>query len=119
YRRMVFNVIARNQDDHTKNISFLMNESGTWSLSPAYDVTYAYNPSNIWTKRHQLSINGKRDNITREDLLKLAINVNVKKPSSIINNIIEKVSSWNKYALKAGVPKEQINAISHTHLLSI
>ena len=119
YRRMVFNVIARNQDDHTKNISFLMNESGIWSLSPAYDVTYAYNPSNIWTKRHQLSINGKRDNITREDLLKLAINVNVKKPSSIINNIIEKVSSWNKYALKAGVPKEQINAISHTHLLSI
>ena len=68
FRRMVFNVVARNQDDHTKNISFLMNKSGEWRLSPAYDVIYSYNPSGRWTSMHQMSINGKRDNFTRDDL---------------------------------------------------
>ena len=71
-RRMIFNVIARNQDDHTKNISFLMDKEGTWSLSPAYDITYAYDPANKWMKSHQMSINGKRENINRKDILELA-----------------------------------------------
>lgn len=119
YIRLLFNVIARNQDDHTKNISFLMNKSGAWSLSPAYDVTYAYNPQNIWTQRHQLSVNGKSDNITREDLIKLSANVNIKKPNDIINRIVDTVSSWEKYANKANVPKEQTKAIKKTHILKL
>ena len=71
-RRMCFNVIARNQDDHTKNISFLMDENGEWALSPAYDVTYAYDPANKWMKDHQMSINGKRKDIKRSDMVALA-----------------------------------------------
>ena len=72
FRRIVFNVVVRNQDDHTKNISFLMDSSGQWSLSPAYDMGFAYNPLGAWTATHQMSINGKFDNITRADLLSLA-----------------------------------------------
>ena len=64
---MAFNVVARNQDDHVKNIAFLMDRGGAWSLSPAFDVTYAYNPSGRWTRRHQMTLNGKRDDFTRED----------------------------------------------------
>ena len=67
YRRMVFNIVARNQDDHVKNIAFLMNRKGTWSLSPAFDVTYAYNPTGTWTGRHQMTLNGKRDEFTLDD----------------------------------------------------
>ena len=70
FRRLVFNVVVRNQDDHTKNISFLMDEGGRWRLSPAYDMGYAYNPKGGWTATHQMSVNGKFDGITREDLLR-------------------------------------------------
>ena len=78
YRRMVFNVIARNQDDHTKNISFLMDQQGRWSLSPAYDMSWCYNPQGAWTSKHQMSVNGKWDDITRDDLIAVAKNVNIK-----------------------------------------
>jgi serine/threonine-protein kinase HipA len=94
FRRMVFNVIARNQDDHTKNISFLMNKSGTWKLSPAYDVSWAYNPAGEWTSRHQMSINNKWDEITRADLLKVAINMHIKQANECIDEICEAVSAW-------------------------
>ena len=67
FRRMAFNVVARNQDDHVKNIGFLMDQRGQWSLSPAFDVTYSFNPSGDWTARHQMSINGKRDQFILED----------------------------------------------------
>jgi len=69
---MAFNVVARNQDDHVKNIAFLMDRGGHWSLSPAFDVVYAYNPSGRWTAEHQMSVNGKRDGITRADLHRVA-----------------------------------------------
>ena len=72
FRRLVFNVVVRNQDDHTKNISFLMGEDGKWRLSPAYDMGYAYKPNGGWTATHQMSVNGKFDEITRKDLLVLA-----------------------------------------------
>lgn len=72
FRRMVFNVVVRNQDDHTKNISFLMDRDGKWRLSPAYDMGYAYNPDGQWTSAHQMSINGKFSGITKDDLLKCA-----------------------------------------------
>jgi serine/threonine-protein kinase HipA len=111
YRRMVFNVMARNQDDHTKNISFLMDKSGTWSLSPAYDVTFAYNPTNFWLKSHQMSINGKRDGILLDDLLAVAKNVNIKKPLEIIQQVRSILLNWKKYAAIAGIKKEQVNEI--------
>jgi serine/threonine-protein kinase HipA len=119
YRRMTFNVIARNHDDHTKNISFLMDQNGNWSLSPAYDVIYAFNPNNIWLKAHQMSVNGKREDITKKDLIETAANMNIKKPNEIIEKTIEFVSKWNHYAKKSDVDKEQIKAIGKTMLLKI
>jgi hypothetical protein len=77
FRRMVFNVVARNQNDHTKNISFLMDAAGQWQLAPAYDVAYAYQPGNSWTNQHQMALNGKRDNFTRDDLRAVAREMNI------------------------------------------
>ena len=112
FRRMVFNVIAKNLDDHTKNISFLMDKSGRWTLAPAYDVTYAFNPESKWTRRHQLSINGKRDDITIEDLMTVGKEMNIKKSKEIINKIKEVVGAWPEYARQAAIPKSQIEPIS-------
>jgi len=117
YTRMVFNVISRNQDDHTKNISFLMDKSGNWSLSPAYDVTYAFNPENKWISRHQLSVNGKREGITTIDLLVVAKQMNIKKAKDIIEKIRIVVSQWTQYAREAGLSSLQIHAVAKTHLL--
>lgn len=111
YRRMVFNVMSRNQDDHTKNISFLMFPDGKWQLSPAYDITYAYNPDNFWLKAHQMSVNGKRENITLEDLLAVAKNVNIKKPKAIIELCNKVLSNWSVYAEKSRIDTVQINQI--------
>jgi len=107
YRRMIFNVMARNQDDHTKNISFLMNSDGKWSLSPAYDVTFAFNPSNFWLKAHQMTINGKKENIALNDVLSLAKNVNIKKPLQIIEECREAILKWDEFAEKALMPSTQ------------
>ncbi len=111
YRRMVFNVMSRNQDDHTKNISFLMFPDGKWQLSPAYDITYAYNPENFWLKAHQMSVTGKRETILLEDLLAVAKNVGVKKPKAIIKRCNEILFNWVDYAEKAGIELEQIRQI--------
>lgn len=119
YRRMVFNVVARNQDDHTKNISFLMDEKSVWRLSPAYDLTYAYDPENKWLKAHQMSVNGKREDIDKQDLLAFAKNMNIKKGKDIIEKIIETVSRWRSFAEKAGVNPAQIKAVEKTHLINL
>lgn len=116
---MCFNVVARNQDDHTKNISFLMNKDGVWRLSPAYDVTYAYNPDRKWTRLHQMSINGKTDDISRTDLIQLAKNMNIKKPNEIIDGVISTVSNWLDYAKKTEVDSDKIRAIQNTLELKI
>lgn len=116
FRRLCFNVIARNQDDHTKNISFLMDKNGEWVLSPAYDVTYAYDPANKWMKDHQMSINGKRKDIERSDLIALAKQMNIKKPDGIIDKIVSKVMNWSKYADRAKVSAKQVKAIEKTFL---
>ncbi len=118
-RRMVFNVVARNQDDHTKNISFLMDKNGKWSLSPAYDITYAYDPSNKWMKAHQMIINGKNENITRKDILELAKNMNIKRFEKIIYEVVTSISKWKYFAKESTLPKEQINSIEKTLLLEI
>lgn len=111
YKRMVFNVVVRNQDDHTKNISFLMNEDGVWRLSPAYDMGYAYNPNGGWTATHQMSINGKFDNITRQDLLMFAQQNNIKDAPMMIDEISEAVSHWPQTARECDVPAKTVDAI--------
>ncbi|MCQ2285324.1 MAG: HipA domain-containing protein [Bacteroidales bacterium] len=104
FRRMVFNVVIRNQDDHTKNISFLMDSRGYWTLSPAYDIAYAYNPRGSWTAQHQMSINGKFDVITRNDLLDCAQRNNIKNAEEIIDSVVETCASWPNTALNCGIP---------------
>ncbi len=113
FARMVFNVVARNQDDHTKNTSFLLAQDQVWSLSPAYDVTYSYNP-NVGqnTYRHQMSINGKRDSIDRKDILEIATVINIKRPEEIIEKVVDAVAQWNKLATDYDVPnrkKQRVN----------
>ena len=115
YRRMVFNVIARNQDDHTKNIAFLMDQKGEWSLSPAFDMTYSYNPGGEWTHQHQMSINNKRDQITREDLLAVAQVSDLKHASKIIDEVKAAVQNWPHYANQARLDKKRTEAIKKQH----
>lgn len=110
FLRMVFNVVVRNQDDHTKNISFLMNKNGQWMLSPAYDIGFAYNPSGSWTNTHQMSINGKFDDIKREDLLACAASNNIKNPATIIDKVCETAAKWPEIAKNCGVPQVMIDA---------
>lgn len=111
FRRMVFNVVVRNQDDHTKNISFLMGEDGRWRLSPAYDMGYAYNPNGGWTSMHQMSIAGKFDDITKEDLLSFARANNIKDANDVISEVLDGVASWPAIAKECGVPSEMIEKI--------
>ena len=112
FRRMVFNVAVRNQDDHTKNISFLMGEDGNWRLSPAYDMGYAYNPQGGWTSQHQMSINGKFDGITRSDLLSFASANGIKDASEVIDQVLNAAARWPKIAREVGVPEETIKVIA-------
>lgn len=117
FRRMVFNVVVRNQDDHTKNISFLMDEDGRWRLSPAYDMGYAYNPNGGWTATHQMSVNGKFDDINRDDLLVFARQNNIKDAKSVIDEVCEAVSRWPQMARGCGVPQTTVDRIRGDMLL--
>ena len=119
FLRMVFNVVIRNQDDHTKNISFLMDNVGKWRLSPAYDLGFAYNPKGAWTNTHQMSINGKFDDITRKNLQAFAISNNIKNANEIIDKVCEVTSKWPEMAKNCGVPKEMIDARLPYMLLNI
>ncbi|WP_101756688.1 type II toxin-antitoxin system HipA family toxin [Oceanicoccus sp. KOV_DT_Chl] len=104
YRRMVFNVIARNQDDHSKNFGFIINPDGEWRLAPAFDIAYSYRKDSIWVADHQLTINGKRNDFVREDLLAVSNNIARigKDANGIIDEVIDVVSRWDDYAGKAG-----------------
>ena len=106
FRRMVFNVVARNQDDHVKNIAFLMNKSGEWSLAPAFDMTYSFNPTGAWTASHQMTMNGKRDHFTMEDFNACAKTASMKRgrAAKIVAEVQATVSKWRSFAEKAGVP---------------
>lgn len=106
FRRMVFSIVARNQDDHVKNIAFLMNKSGEWSLAPAFDMTYSYNPAGAWTASHQMTMNGKRDNFTLEDFNACAKTASMKRgrAAKIVAEVQATVSQWRSFAEKAGVP---------------
>jgi serine/threonine-protein kinase HipA len=115
--RAYFNVVARNQDDHVKNIAFLMNQGGEWRLSPAFDMIYAYNPEGNWTNGHQMTINGKRNAFTREDLLVLANVAGIKNTQAgqILDRVIMAVKNWERFAEKAGVSENDIRNIQKTH----
>ena len=121
FRRMVFNVVARNQDDHVKNIAFVMDKTGRWRLSPAYDVTYSYNPEGDWTGQHQMSINGKRDHFELEDFKACEKNASMLRGSAeaILADVVAAVARWEEFAAEAGVPGEQAEAIARTHRLSV
>lgn len=103
YRRMVFNVLAKNCDDHTKNFSFILKQNEKWALAPAYDICFAYNPKSFWVSQHALSLNGKRKDFTLNDLLIIAKSMNIKKAKTIINEVQLQVLRWEDYANKAGV----------------
>ena len=117
FLRAIFNIIARNQDDHVKNIAFLMDQAGEWTLSPAFDVNYSYNPSGDWTGQHQMSLNGKRDGFEMDDLLAFAENASIKpaKAKALISNVSEVVSNWPHYAQDAGVDDQTIRKIGNAH----
>ncbi|MDZ4829435.1 MAG: HipA domain-containing protein [Phycisphaerae bacterium] len=117
FRRMAFNVIARNQDDHVKNIGFLMDKNGKWSLSPAFDVMYAYNPSGAWTASHQMSVAGKREGFTLEDLETVAETAAMKRgrAAAIAREVTKAVSRWGEFAATAKVVPAQIDMIGRVH----
>lgn len=114
YRRMVFNVMGKNCDDHTKNFAFTMDAKGTWNLSPAFDLCHAYRPGSDWVSQHCLSINGKRKNITKQDLLHVAKQMNIKKAEAIIRQIAEVINAWPNYAKQVGLEKKLTSAIGKT-----
>jgi len=103
--------LALNRDDHTKNISYLMDTTGTWRLAPAYDVTFAFNPKSRWTSRHQLSVNGKRNEITINDLTEVAKALNIKKHRKIIIEVLGAVNNWEALAKKNDVHSNIISGI--------
>ena len=106
FRRMVFNIIARNQDDHVKNIAFLMDKSGNWSLSPAFDMTYSFNPSGSWTASHQMTMNSKRDDFTLDDFKACAKVASMKRgrAEAIVKEVQKVVSRWQDYAEEVRIP---------------
>lgn len=114
FRRMVFNVVAQNCDDHTKNFSFRLKKGEKWELSPAYDVCYAYSPDNRWISQHALSLNGKRKDITKDDLLSVEKTIKTKKAISIIGEITETVSQWREFAEEVEVLPELSNKIAQS-----
>jgi serine/threonine-protein kinase HipA len=121
FRRMVFNIVARNHDDHVKNIAFLMDRRGDWALSPAFDVTYAFNPAGAWTARHQMSVNGRSDGFTRDDLRAAGRTASLKRgrADAILADTVAVVSRWADYADRAGVGEDRARAIAAAHRLSL
>jgi serine/threonine-protein kinase HipA len=117
---MAFNIVARNQDDHVKNIAFLMDKAGSWYLAPAYDMTYSYNPSGAWTSSHQMTLNGKRDNFTLDDFKDCAKAVSMKRgrAEKILKQVLNKVKSWRDYADDCGVDQIQRDQIQSALRLS-
>lgn len=121
FRRMAFNVVARNQDDHVKNIAFLMDRRGKWSLAPAFDVTYAFDPGNRWMREHQMSVNGRRDGFTLDDFTAAARVAGLVRgrAQTILAEVTEAVRDWPRFAAGAGVATRDVERIASTHRLGI
>ena len=120
FRRMVFNIVSRNQDDHVKNIAFLMDKEGQWSLAPAFDMTYSYNPSGVWTAAHQMSLNGKRDGFALADFRAAAKGAHMKRgrAEGIVKEVSSIVAKWPEFAAEAGLPDGVREKIQKTHCLT-
>lgn len=120
FRRMVFNIVARNQDDHVKNNAFLMDKQGRWSLAPAFDVTYSYNPTGTWTATHQMTLNGKRDGFTMADFRAYAKSALMKRgrAEAIVEEVQQAVKRWPEFAAKAQVAEMWRDPIQRSHRLS-
>lgn len=120
FRRMVFNIVGRNQDDHVKNIAFLMDKRGQWFLSPAFDITYSYNPQGAWTATHQMTLNGKRDGFTREDFNACANIAGLKRgrADTMLDEVCQVVSRWPAFAEQAGVAEQWVEQVRSHHRLA-
>ena len=118
---MVFNIVARNQDDHVKNIAFLMDRDGRWSLAPAFDVTYSYNPAGRWTATHQMTMNGKRDGFTLADFRAVAERASMKRgrAEAIVEEVAAAVRAWPELAAAAGVEEGRAVEIAAAHRLEL
>jgi serine/threonine-protein kinase HipA len=121
FRRMAFNIVARNQDDHVKNIAFLMDKAGNWSLSPAFDVTYSYNPTGTWTSQHQMSMNGKRDGFALEDFTAVANAAGMKRGRSraILRQVRDAVETWETVAAETGIERNMREKIGRGFRLAL
>ncbi|MFZ4438284.1 MAG: type II toxin-antitoxin system HipA family toxin [Syntrophales bacterium] len=115
FRRMAFNVMAANCDDHTKNISFILREGKEWELAPAYDVTHAHNPQGEWTRQHLMAVNGKFSGITRNDLLAVADRFGIGTAPQVLKQVGRVVSAWPHFAAQAGVGPAEIRKILEHH----
>ena len=118
FLRTVFNVAAKNHDDHTKNFAFVMDEGVPWQLSPAYDITHAYNPNGEWTRQHLMSVNGKFDAITARDLLTLASRFGVPSPRRLIEQVDEATTRWHEYAEQAELASDEAQNIAR-HIIKL
>ena len=117
FRRIAFNVMAANCDDHTKNVSFLLRERGTWELAPAYDVTHAYNPKGEWTYQHLMSVNGNFADISRDDLMAVADRFGIGTATTVLMDVSNAVSSWPDFAKRAKVSEPEIARVKEHHVL--
>ncbi len=119
FRRMVFNIVGRNQDDHVKNIAFLMDKEGQWSLAPAFDMTYSYNPSGAWTASHQMTLNGKRDGFTVADFRAVARSANMKRgrAEAIVKEVSSIVRRWPEFAAEAKLDDGLRDKLQRAHSL--
>jgi serine/threonine-protein kinase HipA len=117
FRRMVFNVMARNCDDHTKNFALILKRGHSWALAPAYDVTHAYNPKGEWTYQHLLSVNGKFNGITRADLLQDADRFGVRNPAKILSEVAGAMASFPQFAQVAGLQSSTTDLVAKDFML--
>jgi serine/threonine-protein kinase HipA len=117
FRRIAFNVMARNCDDHTKNLSFLLPQGGTWQLAPAYDLSYAHNPGGEWTYQHLMSVNGKFKEIGRDDLLVVADRFGIGRAPKLIKSVRDAVGAWPDFAKEAGLNPADRSRIRKHHFL--
>jgi serine/threonine-protein kinase HipA len=117
FRRMAFNVMARNCDDHTKNFGFRLRHGQSWELASAYDVTHAYNPKGEWTYQHLMGVNGKFQDITRVDLLEVADRFGVRKPQDALADVRAAMDNWSSFAADAGIPSSLRDRVAKDHLL--
>ena len=119
--RAIFNVIGRNQDDHVKNIAYLMDKNGEWHLSPAFDLSYSFDPYGYWTNQQQMSINGKRDQFEKDDLIQFAAIAGIKKnrADEMIENVVLAMKSWPELAEENEIETDRIKQIQSTHRISL